>query len=357
MRFVTMEENVWVGKKLLKTRKGTTTEVVLQDRLGSVLFRYNANTDAKKAYAYYPYGQSRGINTPDNEDGFGTYTRLDNNENHYADQRYYNAKNGRFMTPDPIEPGEVDNPLSMNLYSYVEGDPVTFSDPEGLKPCGALLDAQSGSTVRQIMTGTSELSHLAQLIWSEAGTFIGSDDKDLFDAEQLRVGTAVMNRYDIANGRLKVYDKSGKEVIHHGFGVDGTSLDEITLQTGGNNKGWGIWTNGSLKLGKRLFLEPYLDADHLQGAKVSSPGLVEGGDEVGRTCYVVLNAIRTARAVMSGARNNPTNIILTHWNKAFDTPEGTNNFKIDILRPRGNTWYGYRSVPYVRGPDSMNGRR
>ena len=52
MRFVTMEENVWVGKRLLKTRKGTTTEVVLQDRLGSVLFRYNANTDAKKAYAY-----------------------------------------------------------------------------------------------------------------------------------------------------------------------------------------------------------------------------------------------------------------------------------------------------------------
>jgi RHS repeat-associated protein len=103
MRFVTMEENVWVGKKLLKTRKGTTTEVVLQDRLGSVLFRYNANTDAKKAYAYYPYGQSRGVNTPDNEDGFGTYTRLDNNENHYADQRYYNAKNGRFHQPDPYQ--------------------------------------------------------------------------------------------------------------------------------------------------------------------------------------------------------------------------------------------------------------
>ncbi|MBL8292352.1 MAG: RHS repeat-associated core domain-containing protein [Bryobacterales bacterium] len=133
MRFVTMEENVWVGKKLLKTRKGTTTEVVLQDRLGSVLFRYNANTDTKKAYAYYPYGQSRGVNTPDYEDGFGTYTRLNNNENHYADQRYYNAKNGRFHQPDPYQAsGGPTDPASWNRYAYVQGDPANYVDPKGL---------------------------------------------------------------------------------------------------------------------------------------------------------------------------------------------------------------------------------
>ncbi|MBL8290417.1 MAG: RHS repeat-associated core domain-containing protein [Bryobacterales bacterium] len=155
MRFVTMEENVWVGKKLLKTRKGTTTEVVLQDRLGSVLFRYNANTDAKKAYAYYPYGQSRGLNTPDNEDGFGTYTRLDNNENHYADQRYYNAKNGRFHQPDPYQAsGGPTDPASWNRYTYVGGDPVNFNDATGLaRQVAAPLDGPYSITVTATMPG------------------------------------------------------------------------------------------------------------------------------------------------------------------------------------------------------------
>ena len=44
--------------------------------------------------------------------------------------RYYGSNLGRFMKPDNI-PGNLANPQSWNLYSYVHGNPVNFNDPTG----------------------------------------------------------------------------------------------------------------------------------------------------------------------------------------------------------------------------------
>jgi hypothetical protein len=42
--------------------------------------------------------------------------------------RWYHQKLGRFLQPDPIRYGDA-----MNMYAYVGGDPVNFTDPLGLK--------------------------------------------------------------------------------------------------------------------------------------------------------------------------------------------------------------------------------
>src|SRR5262249_1114174 len=51
----------------------------------------------------------------------------------YANARMYDSSRGRFMHPDPIGLGASDksNPQSLNLYSYVQNDPVNFVDPTG----------------------------------------------------------------------------------------------------------------------------------------------------------------------------------------------------------------------------------
>jgi hypothetical protein len=49
---------------------------------------------------------------------------------------------GRFMTPDwsskitPVAYAKLDNPQSLNLYTYVENNPVTRFDPDGHLDCG-----------------------------------------------------------------------------------------------------------------------------------------------------------------------------------------------------------------------------
>jgi RHS repeat-associated protein len=46
---------------------------------------------------------------------------------HYNRFRYYDAARGRFMSPDPL--GQTQG---LNLYAYVENDPLYFVDPLGL---------------------------------------------------------------------------------------------------------------------------------------------------------------------------------------------------------------------------------
>jgi RHS repeat-associated protein len=65
---------------------------------------------------------------------FTTYDQDASTEMHYAVNRYYSSRQGRFTQVDPIEMGSVElgNPQSLNLYSYVEGDPVNRDDRWGL---------------------------------------------------------------------------------------------------------------------------------------------------------------------------------------------------------------------------------
>jgi RHS repeat-associated protein len=52
----------------------------------------------------------------------------------YAVNRYYSAQQGRFTQVDPIgmASSELANPQSLNLYAYVENNPINSADPLGL---------------------------------------------------------------------------------------------------------------------------------------------------------------------------------------------------------------------------------
>ena len=49
---------------------------------------------------------------------------------YYLRARYYDPYIGRFISQDSYW-GEDDNPLSLNLYTYVHNDPINFWDPTG----------------------------------------------------------------------------------------------------------------------------------------------------------------------------------------------------------------------------------
>ena len=63
----------------------------------------------------------------------------DDNSLYYMRQRYYNPQIKRFINQD-ILTGSIGNSASLNRYSYVEGNPVSYTDPFGLSPFGYLSE-------------------------------------------------------------------------------------------------------------------------------------------------------------------------------------------------------------------------
>ncbi|MEO6805325.1 MAG: RHS repeat-associated core domain-containing protein [Edaphobacter sp.] len=49
----------------------------------------------------------------------------------YFGARYYGSSMGRFMSPDDGSDQDITNPQSFNLYSYVQNNPLTNTDPDG----------------------------------------------------------------------------------------------------------------------------------------------------------------------------------------------------------------------------------
>ena len=62
--------------------------------------------------------------------------------NDYFDARYYSSAMGRFMSPDwsaqeqPVPYATLDNPQTLNLYSYMRNNPLGGTDPDGHSPDG-----------------------------------------------------------------------------------------------------------------------------------------------------------------------------------------------------------------------------
>ncbi|MFF0553406.1 polymorphic toxin-type HINT domain-containing protein [Streptomyces sp. NPDC004311] len=81
-----------------------------------------------------PYGNPRG-SQPAYWPGDRTFLGVGNDDNTtgltHIGAREYDAGTGRFITVDPII--DITDPLQMNGYTYANGNPITNSDPSGLK--------------------------------------------------------------------------------------------------------------------------------------------------------------------------------------------------------------------------------
>ena len=110
------------------------------NNLGSTMKLSNAVGQVVATYTYGTYGELLSGDT--------TLTRFlyngrcgvttDDNGLYYMRQRYYNPEIKRFVNQD-ILTGSLDNSQSLNRYSYVQGNPVSYTDPFGLSPINGLF--------------------------------------------------------------------------------------------------------------------------------------------------------------------------------------------------------------------------
>jgi RHS repeat-associated protein len=130
---------IYLGGKLIATQQptGNGAELVQYhhpDRLGIRLITNAQDTNVQEQVTL-PFGialdaESNGASNR----RFTSYDRSNVTGLDYAVNRHYDPQQGRFMQVDPIETDAVslDDPQSLNMYTYCGNNPVNYVDPDGL---------------------------------------------------------------------------------------------------------------------------------------------------------------------------------------------------------------------------------
>lgn len=115
--------------ELLMRTDASGARSALTDPLGGTVALADATGAVQTEYTYEPFGSTAvsGTSSPNafqytgrENDGTGLY---------YYRARYYHPGLQRFVSEDPLEFGGGDS----NLYAYVGGNPISYSDPYGLR--------------------------------------------------------------------------------------------------------------------------------------------------------------------------------------------------------------------------------
>lgn len=101
------------------------------DGRGSVIGVANVNGKERAVYKYDAYGNTKtsGVAIANPYQYNAEYTD-DATDLQYLRARYYRAETGSFITADTYR-GEIENPLSLNRYTYTHNNPIMGKDPSG----------------------------------------------------------------------------------------------------------------------------------------------------------------------------------------------------------------------------------
>ncbi|WP_218154823.1 RHS repeat-associated core domain-containing protein [Paenibacillus sp. UNC496MF] len=132
---VTPKASYVYGNGLLERIDGnnlTKATYLLNGHNDVVELRDNAGTVLNK-YTYDIWGKPLSVSeTIDNPFWYSSEYWDKNSGLQYLRSRWYNPESARFTSEDTFE-GELKNPLSLNLYTYVMNSPLRYTDPSGHK--------------------------------------------------------------------------------------------------------------------------------------------------------------------------------------------------------------------------------
>ena len=129
--------NVFAGE-LLATYDGSGIHFPFTDPLGTKRVQINSAGAVDETCFSLPYGNALFCNGDDaTEHHFTGKERDTESGNDYFGARYYESSMGRWLSPDwsakvaPVPYAKMDDPQSLNLYSYVVNNPLGTVDPDG----------------------------------------------------------------------------------------------------------------------------------------------------------------------------------------------------------------------------------
>jgi RHS repeat-associated protein len=249
---------------------------------------------------YYPYGEEITSTTNDTYK-FAQLYRDGDTIADYAIHRYLVPTIGRFATPDPSQPADPADPGSWNLYSYVQGDPLNFIDPEGLVKCGDWSVYEYGYVpLRVVLSSSGDVPLLAKLVWAEADPRWSRQGTAGYFSEMNAIAWSVINRWRILHGLTRI---PGVPPSTLGWGPVNATIKEIIGWPGQYATIVGGPQNPQLK--DQAGLNAVLNSEPTANNTAFWPAAGGGYLPMTHECYQVWASLTAAYLAFSGQSSDP----------------------------------------------------
>lgn len=234
----------------------------MDNDLGSVTMEYDENALLISYEEYFPYGGTAiiaGSNQKEVKIKSYRYSGKECDDStglYYYGARYYISWMGRWLNPDPG--GNIDG---LNLYEFVSGNPITFTDPTGFgkvyignkKDTTALLKG-----LRFIKAAEFEKAlGLANKVYDEAHA-----DKKLFTDESVRFSPPLETELNVFLNKFKGAFSAFNPSLHSAIVAAGGYSEEASGNV--KNKYSGLRSNATKTMGDGF---PDIDFTPQQGNK------------------------------------------------------------------------------------------
>ena len=214
------------------------------DQIGSARMLTSSAGWPVSSDIFYPFGQEQNPTTDPNHYKFTGKERDAESGLDDFGPRYYASSMGRFMSPDDVG-GHLEDPQTLNLYSYVGNNPLSRTDPSGhdfyqscqtqSATCGSQVIGKdvNGKDVSQLVSGTTDSNgkFSGTVITSASLSQAGSGNTAAVNGNgvQITTGTGTSNQQTgqgifIANTPAADIQGQGAGWNQFSFHIDGNDI-------------------------------------------------------------------------------------------------------------------------------------
>ncbi|MDM5210821.1 DNRLRE domain-containing protein [Peribacillus sp. NJ4] len=176
------------------------------------------------SYTYDAYGNILSVEGDigkENPIRYAGYYFDDETKNYYLQARYYNPANGSFLALDP-HPGDDDEPISQNGYTYANNNPVMYVDPNGLYSMRTSVIKSGVDVLVTLIPGLKAINTLLKLRKQK-------QVHNLLNGKKIKIKIKITSYLTHAGLNRSLAITTAATVVNSLFAVTGWSVGSITV--------------------------------------------------------------------------------------------------------------------------------